>query len=216
MAYVIMWRMSKPIPHKKTKAILFDLGNVILDFDFTPAFRKLSGASRRPAEEIKAFFFASGLEVLYDGGKISSRQFYAHVKKELKHGLDYTEFKKIWNEIFTLNREIANLIERLRPHYRLVLISNTNAMHYEHARLKYPVLRHFDQKILSFKEKVRKPDERIYRKAIRACRAAAGEIFYIDDREDLTEAASALGLKTFTYKNNVKALTKKMKKAGIL
>lgn len=204
------------IPHKKTKAILFDLGNVILDFDFTPAFRRLSGASRRPAAEIKAFFLSSGLEVLYDGGKISSRQFYAHVKKNLNHGLNYTEFKKVWNEIFTLNKGIADLIQRLRPHYRLVLISNTNAMHYEYIRLKYPVMRHFDQTILSFKEKVRKPDERIYRKAIKACRAAAGEIFYIDDREDLTEAASALGFKTFAYKNNAKELTKKMKELGIL
>ncbi len=211
-----MWPMLKPIPHKKTKAILFDLGNVILDFDFTPAFRKLSGASRRSAAEIKTFFLSSGLEALYDGGKISSRQFYAHVKKELKHGLDYAKFRKIWNEIFTLNREIADLIRRLHPHYRLVLISNTNEMHYEYIRLKYPVMRHFDRKILSFKEKIRKPDARIYRKAIKACRAVAGEIFYIDDREDLTEAASALGLKTFTYKNNAKELTKKMKETGIL
>ena len=204
------------IPHKKTKAILFDLGNVILDFDFTPAFRRLSGASRRPAKEVKAFFLRSGLEVLYDGGKISSRQFHELVKKNLNHGLNYAEFKKVWNEIFTLNKGIADLIRRLRPHYRLVLISNTNAMHYEYIRLKYPVMWHFDRKILSFKEKVRKPDARIYRKAIKACRAAAGEIFYIDDREDLTEAASALGLKTFTYKNNTKELTKKMKGAGIL
>ena len=211
-----MWRMLKVISHKKTKAVLFDLGNVILDFDFTPAFRKLSGVSRRPAAEIKTFFLRSGLEVLYDGGKISSKQFHAEVKRNLKHGLSYGGFKKVWNDIFTLNKDIADLIRRLRPHYRLVLISNTNAMHYEYIRLKYPVLRHFDRKILSFKEKVRKPDARIYRKAIKACRAAAGEIFYIDDREDLTEAASALGLKTFTYKNNVKALTKKMKKAGIL
>lgn len=208
--------MLKLFPHKKTKAILFDLGNVILDFDFTPAFRKLSGASRRSAAEIKAFFLSSGLEVLYGGGKISSRQFYARVKKELKHGLNYAEFKKTWNEIFTLNKKVANLIERLRPHYRLVLISNTNAMHYQYVRLKYPVLRHFDRTILSFKEKVWKPDARIYRKAIKACRAAAGEIFYIDDREDLIEAAAALGFKTFAYKNNVKELTKKMKEIGIL
>lgn len=211
-----MWRMLKPISNKKTKAILFDLGNVIIDFDFTPAFRKLSRASRHSAAEIETFFLSSGLEVLYDGGKISSRQFYACVKKELKHGLNYAEFKKTWNEIFTLNKKIANLIERLRPHYRLVLISNTNAMHYEHARLKYPVLRHFDRAILSFKEKVRKPDARIYRKAIKACRASAGEIFYIDDREDLTKAAATLGFKTFAYKNNVKELTKKMKELELL
>ena len=138
------------------KAFLFDLGKVILDFDFTPAFRRLSKLTAMTPEEIRNFFSVTGLEVLYDGGRISSLEFHRQVKRGLRHTLSYDEFKKIWNNIFTAKPEIIGLVRRLSPHYRMVLISNTNAMHYEHIRSKYAVLDHFDEIILSFEEKDRK------------------------------------------------------------
>ena len=201
---------------KKIKAVLFDLGKVIVHFNFDPAFKKLSRASSLSPKDIEDYFIASGLEVLYDGGKISSAEFYRQVKKATGLRLDYAAFKKVWNGIFTPNQPIVRLIRRLSPRYRLVLISNTNAMHYAYIRQKYSILDQFDQLILSYKEKIRKPDERIYRKAEKACRARAAEILYIDDRADLTEAADSLGFNTFTYKNNPEALIQTMKKLGIL
>jgi putative hydrolase of the HAD superfamily len=199
-------------PSRKIKAILFDLGKVIVDFDFRPAFDCLSRVTSQTAEEIENFFLQSGLEVLYDGGQITSSDFYKEVKKGLRHSLSYNQFKKVWNQIFTPNREIIRLIERLKTSgYRLVLISNTNAMHYAYLRETCPVLRAFDHHVLSFKEKSRKPDERIYRSAIRACRVEPHQIFYVDDREDLTEAGAALGLKVYTYKKNTGDLVKTMK-----
>lgn len=208
--------MVKKIASKKIKAVLFDLGKVILNFDFTPAFKKLSAACPRTPAEIDDYFRRSGLEVLYDGGKISSREFHLKVKKGLGHHLSFAEFKKIWNEIFKPNARIVALIAKLKGRTRLVLISNTNAMHFEHVAKRYAVLARFDRHILSYKEKVRKPDERIYRAAIRACRAAPHEILYIDDRLDLTEAAEGIGLHTFTFKNNSNELIKRMKKLEIL
>ncbi len=199
----------------KIKAVLFDLGKVILDFDFKLAFRRLSKKCPHAPSEIESYFLKSGLEVLYDGGKISSAEFYRIVKKALKHSLGYQEFKKIWNGVFTLNQKNADLVRKLKSRYRLVLISNTNAMHYDYIRNKYSVLGYFDSLILSYREKVRKPDERIYRKAIQACRAAPREILYIDDRPDLTEAAGTLGFHTFTFRDNHKELLQKMERLGI-
>lgn len=207
--------MRKNGSPQKIKAILFDLGKVLLDFNFEPAFKRLSHASGMPAHEISGFFTHSGLEVLYDGGKISSLEFHRAVKRGLNHPLSYDGFKKVWNNIFTPKREMINLVKRLSPHYRLVLISNTNSMHYEHIRLKYPVIRHFDKVILSFKEKIRKPDERIYKTAIKACQAKPAEILYIDDRDDLTDAAKSLGFHIFTFKNNPNELLQKMKELKI-
>lgn len=204
---------------KKTeiKAVLFDLGKVILFFNFEPAFAKLAKASGRPEKDIEDYFVSSGLEVLYDGGKISSRRFYLEAKKALGFRLSLRAFKPIWNQIFTPNPPVIRLIRRLKKGgMRLVLVSNTNAMHYAYVVKKYPILDLFDRHLLSFREKKRKPDTGIYRAAAKACRAKPAEIFYIDDRADLTEAAADLGFHAFTYKSNTRALESEMKKRGIL
>ena len=201
---------------KKIKAVLFDLGKVILHFDFAPAFRRLSKKTGLEPDEIGDFFKRSGLEVLYDGGKISSRQFHSRVKKGLGHDLDFDEFRAIWNRIFRPNREVVSLIRELKPRTRLVLVSNTNPMHFDYILKHYPVMGTFDKHVLSYKEKIRKPDERIYRTAMQACQARASEIFYIDDREDLTEAARHLGFNIFTYQNNPNDLLQRIKQLEIL
>lgn len=208
--------MSKKSEHLRIKALLFDLGKVIFHFDFNPAFKRLAKVSSLTPDAIRNYFARSGLEVLYDGGGISSRQFYAQVRRDFKLPLDYHEFKKVWNEIFKPNPPVIRLIKKLSRDYRLVLVSNTNAMHYEHLRSKYAVLNHFDGTVLSYKQKIRKPDARIYKTAARVCRARPHEILYIDDRSDLTDAASQLGFHTFTFKNNPKALMKKIKSLRVL
>ncbi len=200
---------------RPVKAVLFDLGKVLVHFNFDPAFKRLSASCGLPVKEIEDYFVSSGLEVLYDGGKISSRVFYAEIKKALGLKTDFDGFKKIWNEIFTPKKDMIALVGRLSKNYRLVLISNTNAMHFEYIQNKYPVLEKFDRLILSYKEKIRKPDERIYRLAARACRAHPSEIYYIDDRADLTGAAHELGFSAFTYRDNHAELLADMQKKGI-
>ena len=215
-SYVIMSVMSKILKAKKVKAVLFDLGKVLLHFNFDPAFKRLSKTCGLQVKDIEDYFVSAGLEVLYDGGKISSRQFYSEIKKALgAKKLGFEQFKKIWNEIFTPKKDMIGLVGKLSKNYRLVLISNTNAMHFEYIYKKYGVLQKFDRLILSYKEKVRKPDEKIYRKAAAACRALPHEIYYIDDRADLTEAAKELGFHTFTYQNNFKELVADMRKKGM-
>jgi putative hydrolase of the HAD superfamily len=207
---------GKKKDHKIIKAVIFDLGKVLLRFDFDPAFRRLAKNSARSAEEIRDFFVHSGLEVLYDGGKISSRKFYFEVKRGLGLKMSFSEFRAVWNDIFTPIAPMIRLVERIHGKKRLVLVSNTNSMHFEHVMYRYPILKKFDRHILSYKEKVRKPDSRIYHRASRACRAHPEEIFYIDDRKDLTQAAKDLGFHVHTYKNDFRALTATLKKMGVL
>ena len=198
------------------KAVLFDLGKVIVHFNFDPAFKRLSKASGVPVREIEDFFVSSGLEVPYDGGKISSRQFHQEIQKGLKHSISFEKFKKIWNEIFTPITGVIRIIQRLHGKKRLVLISNTNEMHFAYIRKKYPVIKKFNKLLLSYEEKMRKPDERFYAKAAKACLAKPQEILYIDDRLDFTQAADELGFHTFTFAGNVSKLEARMKKLGVL
>jgi len=198
------------------KAVLFDLGKVLIHFDFDPAFKRLAKHCGRKPEEIRAFFASSELEVLYDGGKITSRRFYQEVKRGLKFSLTYEQFERLWNGIFKPVPGMAALVHRVGRTHRLVLVSNTNAMHFAHVKKRYPVLKKFSHHILSYKERIRKPDERIYRAALKACRAKAHEVVYIDDREDLTSAAKELGFHVHTFKNDRPKLEKLLQKHGVL
>lgn len=207
-------QLSSPCRYK---AVLFDLGNVLLAFDFNPAFRALSRHSNLRPAAIEDYFIQSGLEVLYDGGKISTRRFIAEVRRALGLRIGSRRFRAIWNGIFTPIRGTARILERLkRRGHRLVLISNTNDMHYRHIRTTYSVLQRFDAVLLSFEEGIRKPDARLYRKAARACRAKPREIFYIDDRADLTAAAKELGFTVYTFKNDPARLERELRRAGLL
>jgi len=191
------------------QAVLFDLGKVLVHFNFDPAFRRLSKECGCDAKEIEDYFVESGLEAPYDSGQISSLQFYTQIRRGLALKCDYRGFRKTWNEIFKVNRAVTNLLPKLkRKGCRLVLISNTNALHWEYIRKKYVFLKWFDRLIISYRERMRKPDERIYRLAARHCRAKPERILYVDDREDLIRAAGAIGFKTFLYKNNTRELIK--------
>ena len=214
--YVIINRMSKK-EAKPIKAILFDLGNVIFYFSFKNTFSRLQEDCGLDSRSIERRFSASGLEVLYDGGKISSRKFFMETKKLLGLTMDYANFKKTWNDIFNANRPMMDLIRRLDGRHRLVLISNTNAMHFDYLmEMNKPLMKRFDRMILSFKKRIRKPDERIYRAAAAACQVKPDEIFYIDDRQEMTEAARDLGFHAFTYRRNHAELLRTMKGLGIL
>ncbi len=200
----------------KIKAILFDLGKVLLFFNFDPAFKRLAKHAGVTAKDIENYFIQSGIEVLYDGGKITSYRFYSKIKKALGLRLTFRQFERIWNDIFTPNRPMIRLLEKLSGRYRTVLISNTNAMHYTHVKKKYAFMKNFDRHILSYQERSRKPDDRIYNIASKACRAKPHEIFYIDDRHDLTDAARELGFNVFTYRNNHDQLLKMIQEMKIL
>lgn len=203
---------------RPVRAFLFDLGNVLLDFDFEPAFRKLARVNGTSEQQIRDYFVQSGLEVLFDGGKISARRFHGEVCRALRLPLSYERFASIWNAIFTPDRPMVRLARRLGRTHRMVLLSNTNAMHAQHVERRYPsILGIFDRRLYSFREKLRKPDAGLYRRALRACGAKRpDQVFYIDDRSDLTEAAAHLGLRTFTYRKNIDALTSELRRLGAL
>lgn len=175
------------------KTIWFDLGNVILFFDMGVAFRKLLPYTGFSLADIKRYFARhSEIEAEVDCGRIRARDLYRKLKRDLKlRGLSFKRFKDIWNNIFCRNKETIAIIKKLKRNgYRLVLISNTNRLHYDFIKERYRVVDYFDRHILSFRLKVRKPKAEIYLKALLVSRAKPGEIFYTDDRSELIRQAA--------------------------
>jgi len=184
------------------KAVIFDLGNVLVDFDHRIASRKVAKLSDRSEEEIYNLIFDSPSTELFEEGKISSEVFFKEVKKALNLRLNYEEFVPIWNEIFFFsekNLEVCNIARLLKQSYRVALLSNINILHFEYVKETFPILDAFHDIITSFEVGARKPKKEIYQKTLEALGVFAPDAFYTDDRKELIDSAKDLGIKAHVF-----------------
>ncbi|MCK9431054.1 MAG: HAD family phosphatase [Candidatus Omnitrophica bacterium] len=184
------------------KAILFDLGNVLVDFDFKPAVERISCFCGKGGDEILKFFFDSKVTNAFEKGELSSEEFYRQVKDGLHLKLGYESFVPVWNEVFFFsakNRTVYHIANCLKSKYRIGLLSNTNILHYGHIKNNFPVFNVFEKIFLSFEIGSLKPEVGIYQKVIKDLGVLPEDIFYTDDRQDLVKSAAALGIKSFVF-----------------
>ena len=183
-------------------AIFCDLGNVLVNFDHRIAVKKILAFTPKKEKEIYQLFFDSGITKDYEEGKIASLDFFKRVKDSLELDMDYAAFLPIWNDIFfetSLNIRFQSFLKSVKGKYKLVMISNINETHYKFLKEKMPIFREFDKLILSYEIGFRKPSPEIYDAALRAAGAKNSDVFYIDDRADLIEAAQGMGIKGITF-----------------
>ena len=104
--------------------------------------------------------------------------------------MDYDQFRTIWSSIFTDILIPESMLEGLARRYRLVLVSNTNALHFEMLRETYGhLLRHFDDLVLSYEVRAMKPQPEIFQAAVERAGCLPQECFYTDDIAAYVEAA---------------------------
>jgi putative hydrolase of the HAD superfamily len=177
------------------KAVLFDLGDVIVALDFPKAYRAAARLTRYRAEEIPAIISRANLAGPYERGELSNEEFHRRFCEALDMDLDYGRFEQLWGDMFRPGILLPDKwFEWLTRDYRLLLLSNTNEIHFRFIREHYPVLRHFDDFVLSYEVGVMKPDVGIYEAAVRRAAAAPGECFFVDDKQVNVDAARAAGI----------------------
>ena len=180
--------------NSKIKAILFDLGNVLVFFDARRSSKAFSEAVGVPEDKIWETFFISELERSYTRGEISSEEFYQKVNKHFPKKIDFATFARLWNDIFTENREMNELLKKLKTHYPLYLISNTNDLHFEYVCSKFSVLRHFAKYFPSHLVGHRKPDKAMFRHVLGEIKLKPEETVFVDDVAEFVESAKSLGI----------------------
>ena len=183
------------------KALLFDLGNVLVAFDFRRGYRALEGCCPHRAEEIPVLISKSGLVPPYERGEISSEDFFEQLSKVLSLNASYQQFCDLWTTIFLPEPLLPEeWIAALRLRYRLVLVSNTNDIHFRMIRETYGVVRQFDAYVLSHEVGAAKPSERIFEEAVRQAGCGPQECFYTDDVMEFVEAAKRCGLDAVQFR----------------
>jgi putative hydrolase of the HAD superfamily len=199
------------------KAVIFDLGNVLIDFDHSIAVKRLSSLCTIPSTQIYDFFFGSALTGMFEEGKISPREFFLQAASALNIRLAYEEFLPLWNEIFFQseeNRAVHALAKNLKSNYTVALLSNINTLHFEYLKKNYFVFDAFHELFLSFALKLKKPDPLIYKKVLDTLALSPQEAFYTDDRPELVEGARRMGIHAFVFAG-VDRLKKDLSGSGI-
>ncbi|MDE3164806.1 MAG: HAD family phosphatase [Acidobacteriota bacterium] len=182
------------------KAILFDLGRVLVHFDFQIGYRALEKICPYPADQIPSRLAPTGLIERFESGQVTPEDFFQQFCAILDLDLPYPRFREIWSSIFTHAILPESLLEGLARRYRLVLLSNTNALHFQMIRQWYPhILRHFHALVLSYEVGAMKPQAEIYEAALRAADCPAAQCFYTDDIEAYVAAARARGIDAVVF-----------------
>ena len=165
------------------KAVVFDLGKVLVDFDYGIAARALAARSRVPVEEVRHVIDQSQLLVTYETGKLATRVFYNQVCEATGFCGDIDEFGRLFGDIFTPVDEMIELHARLRAAgLATYIFSNTNELAVAHIRKTFPFFSNFDGYIYSFEEGAMKPSAVIYEAVERRAGCSGNSILYIDDR----------------------------------
>src|SRR6266567_6893701 len=183
------------------KAIIFDLGKVLVHFDFKRGYRALEGLCPYPAAEIPKRIGATGLVERFETGLVEPHDFVSQLTRVLGLDVDYDRFCGIWSCIFSETLIPESMLQGLAARYRMLLLSNTNAIHFEMIRANYPLLSHFHDLILSYEVKAMKPQPEIYRAALERAGCRPEECFYTDDIAEYVEGARRMGIDAVQFQS---------------
>jgi putative hydrolase of the HAD superfamily len=191
------------------------MGNVILPFDVGVFLGHISKYSSMNNQELKKT--ASLLDELIKSfckGKISSKKYFRSMKKIFQADLKFGEFKKIYCDIFSLDSSVLETLSQLKGKNKLILLSNTDTLHFNFIKKRYPEIFIFDEYILSYKTGSVKPEQQIFKIALEKAGHKPEAIVFIDDMEENIRAAEELGMQTIHF-DSKKDLEVELKKFGI-
>lgn len=177
--------------------------------------RAVSRYCRLQPDKIHEKLFFSDLVKKFDSGAFSPEVFFETARSALGLNIDIALFAYVWSNIFTLMQGIEPLIHRLKLHYRLLCLSNTNPWHYTWCRQHFKVLDAFDAFILSYERHSCKPDLKIYKEAIVKADSTPERCLYIDDSPDNVAAARLLNMQGIVF-TSVDGLEQALLKNGFL
>ena len=182
--------MSQP------SVVVFDLGKVLVDFDYGIAIRRFAERSEAGMEQIQRLV-DSPIQVEFESGKITTNEFFAAVRDGAGFRGDRAEFVSIFADIFSPMETMIAFFERLKSlGIPTCVFSNTNEIATRHIRERFPFYSQFDNYVLSYEEGGMKPDEPIYEVVEQRTGKSGAAILYIDDRLENIETGKGRGWQT--------------------
>ena len=183
------------------KAIIFDLGGVVVNIDKVLA----SWIKIFKVKDKKKFWQEINHEMApLCRAEISEMQFWKNVAE--RFGTDYKKIPKNlltkdFRESIRLNSKLLELISKLRKKYKIAVISNIIQQHSE-INKDLGLYENFHQLVLSYEVKMTKDSKEIFALATRRLKVKPQECIFIDDIEKFVNVAKSYGMNVILFKDN--------------
>ena len=185
---------------KKCKAIIFDLGAVILNINYQNTIDEFTKLGVNNATTFYSKKVQTNLFNQIETGMISSNEFLKELQKETKNA-NINQVEKAWNAmLLDLPEERVQLIRKLKNNHSIYLLSNTNAIHIDAFKKQLgnkkwlAFCKLFDKMYLSHELGLRKPDIKIFEYILKEQKLKAEEVFFIDDSPQHIASAKKIGI----------------------
>lgn len=184
------------------KTVIFDMGKVLIPFDFSRGYLAMEKFCNYPAAEIPKRIASTDLVHRFETGLVEPTDFVEQLSRILDLRVSFDQFCEIWSSIFLPDTLVPeSLLAGIRERYRMLVLSNTNALHFAMVRRSYPMLRHFHDLVLSYEVKAMKPSPAIYHAAIERAGCLPEECFFTDDIPAYVEAARREGIDAVRFES---------------
>jgi len=181
---------SNPVP----KVVVFDLGKVLLEFDFGRAARALSPLSATDPVGFRAAIDQSALLLRYESGGLTDEGFYGEIQRLTGYRGSFEDFAAGFSDIFGEIAPMIALQQSLRSRgIPTWIFSNTNDLAVSFIRSRFPFFGGFDGYVLSYQIGAMKPAPASYEAVERATGHRAADLLFLDDREENVMGAQARG-----------------------
>jgi glucose-1-phosphatase len=199
----------------KIQAILFDMGKVLIDFNFDTGIQALHSACSISRSRLEEVLWDEHCIRRYERGEISTSELHTYLCETADLKMDLEGFCRTWSSVFLPDLILSEeLLVALKRRYPLILVSNTNEAHIDFVRANYRLLDYFTHHVLSYEVGSLKPDREIFEHAIAVSGHPADALFFTDDREENILAATELGIHAHQFKTQPQ-LVKALQQAGV-
>lgn len=192
-----------PRPH----ALLFDLGRVLVGYDWTRSLQRLAtrvdptGRRVRAKDVVEWMLGPDGPHDPYCLGHVDDAALLEaiHTRFDPDRRIDDAWLVDLWCDMFEPWPDALALVDGLKGRVPLALVSNTNPLHFEHLDRLMDLRTRFDHVTLSHEVGALKPAAAIFEDALRGLGVEAEQAWFTDDLEDNLVGARALGLRTHLF-----------------
>lgn len=193
------------MPAGSRKAVIFDIGRVLVRVDIGRAMKKLAQKITLTPEETWSAIHNDPRWSDWQEGRISTPDWHQHLERRLGCSLTFAEFTEAWNSALDPQPiQDDALLAAVAAHCKVGLLSNTDPVHIAHLESTFNFFGHFPAKCRTYSCSVgaSKPSPLIFREALKSVKATPAETAFVDDIAEYVEAARKLGMTGIHYQSS--------------